>query len=75
MITAYAYQQLGMDQVILRINPDTAASVAVARATGFDLADDEPIERGEAGPLLTWRHRPRGADHHTLDPVQNWENT
>jgi RimJ/RimL family protein N-acetyltransferase len=70
LITSYAYQQLGMEHVILRIHPDNTASTALARATGFDLTDVDPIEHGAAGPLLTWRHRPSSTDDpHSLDPT------
>jgi RimJ/RimL family protein N-acetyltransferase len=57
LVTAYAYRELAMDRVVLRINPGNAPSVAVARATGFELTDDEPVIRGGSGPLHTWRHR------------------
>ena len=58
LMTGYAYQTLGMLQVILRIDPDNSASVGVARAAGFVLTDAAPITSGTSGPLLTWRHQP-----------------
>ncbi|WCN05108.1 GNAT family N-acetyltransferase [Streptomyces sp. M92] len=57
LMTDYAYQALALQQVILRINPDNAASTAVARATGFHITNAAPITRGRSGPLLTWRHQ------------------
>jgi RimJ/RimL family protein N-acetyltransferase len=57
LMTDYAYHQLDMDQVILRIDPDNAASVAVARATDFELAGEDPLIRDGDRPLMIWRHR------------------
>ncbi|MGC4939955.1 GNAT family N-acetyltransferase [Kribbella sp. DT2] len=56
LITEYAYQHLGMEQVILRIHPDNVASAAVARATGFHLTNPIPVMDPDAEPLRTWRH-------------------
>ncbi len=44
---------------MLRIEAGNAASEAVARSTGFALADDEPVVRTSKGRelvLRTWRH-------------------
>ncbi len=57
LVTAYAYHQLSMDQIILRIAPDNVASIAVARATGFELTDAAPCTRRDNHSLFTWRHR------------------
>ncbi|WP_129843701.1 GNAT family N-acetyltransferase [Streptomyces sp. RFCAC02] len=56
LMTDYAYHALALQQVVLRIDPDNAASTAVARATGFHVTDAAPVTRGR-GPLLTWRHQ------------------
>jgi hypothetical protein len=45
-----------VEQVILRIHPDNAASSAVARSAGFYLIDPEPVIDKDAGPLQTWHH-------------------
>jgi RimJ/RimL family protein N-acetyltransferase len=58
LMTGYAYRELAMDQVVLRIDPANMPSVAVARATGFELTDEEPITRRGSRPLDTWRHLP-----------------
>ncbi|RDI66982.1 GNAT family N-acetyltransferase [Nocardia pseudobrasiliensis] len=57
LLTDYAYRELGTRHVLLRINSANAASVAVARATGFELTDDPVTVRGRSGPLRTWCHR------------------
>lgn len=60
VITGYAYTNLAMTRVLVRIEADNTASAAVARATGFHLTDAEPITRdGARGSLLTWLHRPQ----------------
>ena len=54
----YACSSLGMRGLVLRIDPANAASVAVARATGFHLADYEPVtfeRKGEDITLYRWR--------------------
>ncbi|MGK5741482.1 GNAT family N-acetyltransferase [Micromonospora sp. URMC 103] len=56
LMTTYAYQ-LGKRRVILRIDPHNAASIAVARAAGFELTGDDPLTRRSPRPLLTWDHR------------------
>lgn len=59
LMTDYAYDVLAMRRVILRIDPENAASVAVAHATGFRLTEDEPVIReadGRRVSLLTWCH-------------------
>ncbi len=58
LMAGYARTSLRMRGLVLRIDPANAASVAVARATGFHLADDEPVtfERmGHAITLYRWR--------------------
>lgn len=56
-MTTYAYEQLGMRRVTLRVDPDNIASVGVARATGFELTGDDRSTRNSSRPLLTWHHR------------------
>ncbi|MFE7752044.1 GNAT family N-acetyltransferase [Streptomyces sp. NPDC057428] len=57
VMTAYAFEQLGAEQVILELEADNAASVAVARNAGFGLLDVPLIEGEEKGrpfALQTW---------------------
>lgn len=56
LMTAYAYNTLAVQHIVLRIDPANAASESVARATGFHLTDAAPITRDAARNLLTWRH-------------------
>lgn len=59
LMTAYAYDVLAMRRIVLRIDPENAASVAVARATGFRLTGDDPVIKephGRRVSLLTWCH-------------------
>ncbi|MBC6457608.1 GNAT family N-acetyltransferase [Actinomadura sp. HBU206391] len=59
LMTAYAYDVLAMRRVVLRIDPENLASVAVARATGFRLTGDHPVIKERDGrrvSLLTWCH-------------------
>lgn len=63
LITDYAYVDLGMRQVLLRIDPANTASVAVARATGFELTGLPAGTSAGGGPLRTWRHRPEPDRH------------
>ncbi|WP_409240576.1 GNAT family N-acetyltransferase [Streptomyces sp. PA5.6] len=61
----YASRQLGARRVLLRIESGNSPSVAVARATGFELTDDEPITREAKGrqvTLLTWCYPNGGAN-------------
>ncbi|MER5647271.1 GNAT family N-acetyltransferase [Streptosporangium sp. NPDC002524] len=58
LMADYARTSLGMRGLVLRIDPANAASVAVARATGFHLADDEPVTFERGGQDITlyrWR--------------------
>jgi RimJ/RimL family protein N-acetyltransferase len=55
LMTGYAYRELGMRAVVLHIDPGNAGSVAVARATGFELAGTIVEDGHELG---VWRHRP-----------------
>ncbi|MFF4244635.1 GNAT family N-acetyltransferase [Streptomyces sp. NPDC001822] len=63
VMAAYAFEQLGVDQVILELEADNTASVAVARKAGFALLDLPLIEGSEkerAFVLQTWGlDRPR----------------
>ncbi|MFI8824260.1 GNAT family N-acetyltransferase [Streptomyces sp. NPDC053431] len=57
VIAAYAFEELGADQVILELEAENAASVAVATKAGFSLLDVLPIEGEEKGRpfvLQTW---------------------
>ncbi|WNI23205.1 GNAT family N-acetyltransferase [Streptomyces sp. ITFR-16] len=57
VVAAYAFEQLGVDRVILELEADNAASVAVAVRTGFSLLDVPLIEgeeKGRAYALQTW---------------------
>ncbi|MEV6103683.1 GNAT family N-acetyltransferase [Streptomyces sp. NPDC051940] len=57
VMTAYAFAELGADQVVLELEAENAASVGVARATGFRLLDVPLIpgtEKGRSFELQTW---------------------
>ncbi|MEU0937085.1 MULTISPECIES: GNAT family N-acetyltransferase [unclassified Embleya] len=61
LMTDYAYRVVGVREVGLRIPPDNAASIAVARATGFVRTDAPTIVRDRRGSPFTlhmWLHRP-----------------
>ncbi|MGX1549003.1 GNAT family N-acetyltransferase [Streptomyces adustus] len=57
VMAAYAFEQLGARQVILELEAENAASVAVATRTGFGLLDVPLIkgeEKGRPFVLQTW---------------------
>jgi RimJ/RimL family protein N-acetyltransferase len=57
VMAAYAFEQLGVDQVILELEAENAASVAVAVKAGFSRLDVPLIEGEEKGrpyTLQTW---------------------
>ena len=57
VMAAYAFEQLGADTVILELEAENAASVAVAAKAGFHLLDVPLIkgqEKGRAYALQTW---------------------
>lgn len=57
VMAAYAFEQLGVEQVILELEAENAASVAVATKAGFRLLDVPLIEGKEKGrpyALQTW---------------------
>ncbi|MCG3043056.1 GNAT family N-acetyltransferase [Streptomyces fenghuangensis] len=61
VMAAYAFEQLGAEQVILELEAENAASVAVAAKAGFSLLDVPLIEGEEKGRpyvLQTWGLRP-----------------
>lgn len=62
MMAAYAFEQLGAEQVILELEAENAASVAVATKAGFTLLDVPLItgeEKGRPYALQTWgQNRP-----------------
>ncbi|MFH8342901.1 GNAT family N-acetyltransferase [Streptomyces sp. AM6-12] len=61
VMAAYAFEQLGVEQVILELEAENAASVAVATKAGFSLLDVPLIEGEEKGrpyALQTWGLRP-----------------
>ncbi|MFK0296460.1 GNAT family N-acetyltransferase [Streptomyces sp. NPDC090442] len=61
VMAAYAFEQLDVDQVILELEAENAASVAVATKAGFSLLDAPLIEGEEKGrpyALQTWGLRP-----------------
>jgi RimJ/RimL family protein N-acetyltransferase len=60
LITDYAYRDLDIRNVLLRIDPANAASVAVARRTGFELTNLPSGTSANGGPLRTWRHHRTG---------------
>ena len=57
VMAAYAFEQLGAGQVILELEAENAASVAVATKAGFQLLDMPLItgeEKGRPYALQTW---------------------
>ncbi|MFE1791398.1 GNAT family N-acetyltransferase [Streptomyces sp. NPDC059525] len=57
VMAAYAFEQWGVRQVILELEAENAASVAVAGKAGFRLLDVPPItgeEKGRPYVLQTW---------------------
>ncbi|MFF7561314.1 GNAT family N-acetyltransferase [Streptomyces pseudovenezuelae] len=57
VMAAYAFEQVGVEQVILELEAENAASVAVATKAGFSLLDVPLIEGEEKGrpyALQTW---------------------
>ncbi|MGW0750738.1 GNAT family N-acetyltransferase [Streptomyces sp. NPDC002587] len=57
VMAAYAFEQLGTDQVVLELEAENAASVAVATRAGFRLLDVPLItgeEKGRPFSLQTW---------------------
>ena len=60
LVTAYATRHLRPRRVVLCIESENAASEAVARSTGFELTDDEPVRRRHKDRTVTrrtWCHR------------------
>ncbi|NUU19993.1 MAG: GNAT family N-acetyltransferase [Streptomycetaceae bacterium] len=66
LLTGFAYDTLGLDRLVLRIDRANEASSAVARATGFVPDGAEPLvefSKGRRHDLVTWVHdRDRRAD-------------
>ncbi|MDI3408010.1 GNAT family N-acetyltransferase [Streptomyces cavernicola] len=60
LLTEYAHTTLGLDRIRLQIEPDNAASVAVARAAGYRRRADVPPTRGSQKGrtylLEVWEH-------------------
>ena len=59
VLTAYAHETAGLPRVILEIEPDNAASAAVARAAGYrqtDLPPEQVVDKGRELTLFTWEH-------------------
>lgn len=57
VMAAYAFEELGVEQVILELEAENTSSVAVAKKTGFRLLDVPLIEGEEKGRpyvLQTW---------------------
>ncbi|MFE6134128.1 GNAT family N-acetyltransferase [Streptomyces sp. NPDC056437] len=57
LMATYAFEQLGEEQVILELEAENAASVAVATKAGFGLLDVPLItgeEKGRPFALQTW---------------------
>ncbi|MFF4498578.1 GNAT family N-acetyltransferase [Streptomyces sp. NPDC001546] len=57
VVAAYAFEEWGVDQVILELEAENAASVAVAGKAGFTLLDVPLIkgeEKGRPYELQTW---------------------
>ncbi|MET7986999.1 MULTISPECIES: GNAT family N-acetyltransferase [unclassified Streptomyces] len=62
VMAAYAFEELAAEQVILELEAENAASIAVATKAGFALLDVPPItgeEKGRPFVLQTWgQNRP-----------------
>jgi RimJ/RimL family protein N-acetyltransferase len=59
-VTEYAHTSCDLPRLILEIEPDNEASMAVARAAGFRASGAEPetvTDKGRTYELLTWEHR------------------
>jgi RimJ/RimL family protein N-acetyltransferase len=59
LLTAYAHDVENIPRVVLEIEPDNAASSAVARGAGYRLTDRRPspvADKGRSYTLLTWEH-------------------
>lgn len=59
LLTGHAHEVLGLARVILQIEPDNAASAAVAHAAGYRLTGEPPetvCSNGRTHTLLTWAH-------------------
>ena len=60
LLTGFAYDSLAARRVVLRIAPANAPSIAVARTTGFRLADEPPVvihdPNGAEITLRLWEH-------------------
>jgi RimJ/RimL family protein N-acetyltransferase len=59
-VIEYAHTSLGLSELILEIEPDNRASIAVARAAGFrpsNAAPETVTDKGRTYQLLTWKHR------------------
>ncbi|MER7725725.1 GNAT family N-acetyltransferase [Streptomyces sp. NPDC096323] len=57
VMAGYAFEELGVEQVILEVEAENASSVAVAKKTGFRLLDVPLIkgeEKGRSFVLQTW---------------------
>lgn len=58
-MTDYAHWRARIKRVVLEIEPDNLASIAVARSAGYHLADKAPSEvadKGRTYTLMTWQH-------------------
>ncbi|MEU9961081.1 GNAT family N-acetyltransferase [Streptomyces sp. NPDC050982] len=55
LLSEYAVRHTGARRVVLCIEEGNAASIAVARSTGFTLTDDEPVLRTSRGRQITLR--------------------
>lgn len=59
LVTGYAHGSLGIRRVVLRIDPENVASIAVAQAAGFEPTDEPPVVRESENrtvSLRTWCH-------------------
>ncbi|MFI6761078.1 GNAT family N-acetyltransferase [Micromonospora sp. NPDC050417] len=59
LLTRYAHRELGLQRVVLRIEPANVASEAVARSAGFRRTEEPPMVNETNGGwivLHTWAH-------------------
>ncbi|MEU4832119.1 GNAT family N-acetyltransferase [Streptosporangium sp. NPDC023615] len=69
-MTEFARETVGVDRLLLEIEDDNAASVAVARAAGYRLTDAPPVsleEKGRPITLRTWEYA--GSDAREANPA------